>query len=80
MASVLLKNKTKEIMVLNVGDRAVAVTRHVPHVTKSGQTGVKRVTNGVSSSITLMPGESKAAPSLPIWVPPQLRSCPQQQT
>jgi len=56
MQVVLLKNMSRELIPINVGDADVLVVRHDAAQTKSGQTGTKRVERSVSSSLTLMPG------------------------
>lgn len=64
MAIVLLKNKTRELMVLNVGDKSVRVERAQPAVTASGTVGTRVKVARVSSSVTLMPGECKRVPAI----------------
>ncbi len=64
MQVVLLKNTSRELIPLNVGDKAVTVKRSQPMQTKSGQVGVKHTEHQVSSSITLMPGVLTRVPGI----------------
>ncbi len=57
MQVVLLKNCTRQLMPLNVGDKSVTVKRQQIAQTKSGQVGTKHTEHQVSSSITLPPGK-----------------------
>lgn len=56
MQVVLLKNTSRELIPINVGDRGVTVKRMEVVQNKRGQVGMKHTERAVSSSITLMPG------------------------